>query len=180
MLNRDEPQSFLGRMKTMGLVSALECTYDHKMDGIDLFKIDMTLTENGNLLWDRVAGFLFVYLEDLTAQPPQVELYERMVEDMRASLAERKMSAYDEAVASVELMQLPIPRERLLTFHIPREFNARMIHTAGGCLRFNNAMISHLTPDAPWDRQEPSMGIKYSMQQMSFERVKNAGRIVPT
>ena len=180
VLNLDEPQSFLGRMKTMGLVSALECTYDHKMDGIDLFKIDMTLTENGNLLWDRVAGFLFVYLEDLTAQPPQVELYERMVEDMRASLAERKMSAYDEAVASVELMQLPIPRERLLTFHIPREFNARMIHTAGGCLRFNNAMISHLTPDAPWDRQEPSMGIKYSMQQMSFERVKNAGRIVPT
>lgn len=173
LIGHEGPGSLLHFLKEKELATELSAGCDHVVHGTDFFIIDIELTEKGLAEYEQILINIFQYLKMVEKTGPQKWIFEEMKDISVANFKFMPKSGASKTTSHLSsVMQRPyLPRERLLSVSLVRDFDPRQIEQFGTFLVPDNFRVN-LTSQSfqgTLDHKEKWYGTEYSVTDISSE-----------
>lgn len=171
LIGHEGPGSLLHHFKEQKWALSLEAGSQHVSEGTDFFLVHVELTELGLEHYEDIVVGVFEYIEMLKRQmPPEKWIFDELQAVSEANFKFRqKADAADTTSRLAAAMQKPgIPRERLLSQSLFREFRPDLIQEFLGYLNPDNFRVSVTAQSLEGlDKTEKWYGTEYSVSDLS-------------
>lgn len=168
LIGHEGPGSILAYIKAKGWANGLSAGATPVCPGTSFFTISVRLTQEGLKRHREIIKAIFQYIAMIKEGEPQQWIFDEMKAIAEVDFRfQQKSPASRFASRLSSVMQRPLPRERLLSHSVIRDFEPELIKKALTYLRADNfrAMTASQEYPGDWDRTEKWYGTPYKAEK---------------
>lgn len=172
MLGHEGEGSLLKVLRDKGWANALSAGGGFATDDVNLFSVNIALTQDGMAHVDDITALLFQFIALVGEEGIHQWLYDEL-----ATMAELGFRYQEPAgpvglvTAMAQRMQLFPPQDLITVSYSYDRFNARAVREVLSYLRPDNMMIQLTARGLEVDKTDPWYGARYSARSISAERI---------
>ncbi|KAI2637372.1 peptidase M16 inactive domain-containing protein [Xylaria nigripes] len=171
LIGHEGPGSIMAHLKAKGWANSLSAgAYPICPGTPGIFDCQIHLTQEGLKNYKEVVKVFFQYVSLLRRIAPQQWIYDEQREMGEVEFKYRQKSPASRFTSKMcSTMQMPLPREWLLSGSRLRKFDAKMIERGIGFLRPDNLRMFVVSREFPgnWDKTERWYGTEYKAEKIS-------------
>lgn len=169
LIGHEGPGSILAYIKAKGWANGLSAGAAPVCAGTAFFTISVRLTKEGLLQYREVVKAIFQYIAMIKERDPERWIYDEMKATAEVDFRFQQKSPAARFASRLScVMQKPLPRERLLSHSVIREFDPESIKKAMSYLRADNFRLMLVSQEVPgeWDCTEKWYGTPYKSEKL--------------
>ena len=172
MLGHEGEGSLLKVLRDLGWANALSAGGGFAADNLNLFDVNISLTENGLGHVDDITALLFQFI-DLVNQKGVAEWQYKEFATMSALAFQYQEpgGAVGVVTGMAERMQFYPPQDLITSNYFYRNFDPRLIHSVLDFLRPDNMLLTLSARGVATDKVEPWYAARYSSQHIAAQRI---------
>jgi hypothetical protein len=172
MLGHEGEGSLLKVLRDLGWANALSAGGGFAADNINLFDVNISLTQAGLQHVDEITALLFQFI-DLISQKGVAEWQYKEFATMSALAFQYQEPGGAEGLVTgmSERMQFYPLQDLITSNYFYRNFDPRLIHSVLDFMRPDNMLMTISARGVPTDKIEPWYAAKYSKQQIGADRI---------
>lgn len=169
LIGHEGPGSILSYIKAKGWANSLSAGAMPVCPGTAFFTISVRLTQEGLLKQREIVKAILQYIAMIKEGEPQQWIFDEMKAVAEVDFRfQQKSPAARFASRLSSIMQRPLPRERLLSHSVIREFDPDLIKKALTYLRADNFRVMLVSQESPgdWHCTEKWYGTPYKAEKL--------------
>jgi insulysin len=186
LIGHEGPGSIMAYTKSKGWVAGVSAGPSNTCPGSPAtFECVIYLTEAGLERWKDIVKIFFRYVSIVRDAKPQEWIFreQRIMDDVNFRFKEKSTASRFTSGASA-VMQLPVPRERLLRDRWARKFDPELISNVLDKITPDNMRIALVSQTYPgnWDQKEQYYGTEHRVEAIPddfMEELRQAAAAVP-
>ncbi len=172
MLGHEGEGSLLKVLRDLGWANALSAGGGFAADNLNMFDVNISLTQNGLQHVDEITALLFQFI-DLISQKGVAEWQYKEFATMSALAFQYQEPGGAEGLVTgmAERMQFyPMP-DLITSSYFYRNFDPRLIHSVLDFMRPDNMLMTLSARGVPTDKIEPWYSTRYSTRRITPDRI---------